>query len=115
MRAVSKPQKHATSEEVLLHGDSINFTAARVSDKPGCIRITSAQIEDYKTVEPVTGLRSATPRKTTISRSLRVAFRGCAGSFSYNYNLWPPTTLGHYALGHYALGHFGLGHFDVSA
>src|SRR5262249_13081360 len=50
MRAVSKPQKKPTSEEVLLHGDSINFTAARVSDKPGRIRITSAHIEDYKTV-----------------------------------------------------------------
>jgi hypothetical protein len=31
--------------QVLLHGDSINFTAARVSDKPGRIRITSAHIE----------------------------------------------------------------------
>jgi hypothetical protein len=31
--------------EVLLHGDSINFTAARVSDKSGRIRITSAHIE----------------------------------------------------------------------
>src|SRR5262249_24838632 len=71
MRAVTKPQKKASSEEVLLHGDSINFTAARVSDKPGRIRFTSAQIEDYKTVEPATGLRSATSR--TISRSLRVA------------------------------------------
>jgi hypothetical protein len=37
---------------VLLHGDSINFTAARVSDKPGRIRITSAHFTDYKTAEP---------------------------------------------------------------
>jgi hypothetical protein len=40
------------TEEVLLHGDSINFTAARVSDKPGRIRVTSAHLTDYKTAEP---------------------------------------------------------------
>jgi hypothetical protein len=49
----AKPQsKPQLTEEVLLHGDSINFTAARVSDKPGRIRITSAYLTDYKTAEP---------------------------------------------------------------
>jgi hypothetical protein len=37
----SKPQ---FTEEVLLHGDSITFTAAKVSDKPSRIKITAGTI-----------------------------------------------------------------------
>ena len=48
---MSKPAKPQFEEEVLLHGDSINFSAAKVSDKPGRIRISGAHIADYKTVD----------------------------------------------------------------